>query len=98
MDSERLRRVEKLYHSALERAPEHRHAFLAKACEGDDVLRRLLGDLLAQSGASNDLVAQPIWEVVAGSAEPVDQIPVGTKLGPYEILDSLGEGGMGRVY
>src|SRR5262249_36406743 len=67
-------------------------------CEGDDDLRRLLDDLLAQSGASNELVAQPIWEVVAGSGEPVDQIPVGTKLGPYEILGALGEGGMGRVY
>src|SRR5262249_26153359 len=98
MERDRWKRVEELYHRALEREPERRRVFLAEVCEGDDDLRQLLDDLLAQSGASNELVAQPIWEVVAGSGEPVDQIPVGTRLGPYEILGALGEGGMGRVY
>ena len=98
MDSDRWRRVEHLYHSALEQPPEQRGAFLAEVCKGDNDLRRLLDDLLTQSGASNGLVAQPIWEVVAGSAKDADQIPVGTKLGPYQILGALGEGGMGKVY
>jgi len=84
MDSERWQRVEQLYHSALECEPAKRHAFLAEACEGDYDLRRMLDDLLAQSGATNGLIAQPIWEVVAGSAESADQIRVGTRLGPYE--------------
>jgi eukaryotic-like serine/threonine-protein kinase len=98
MDSDRWRRVEELYHSALGHEPEQRPAFLADVCEGDYDLRQLLDDLLAQSGATNGLIAQPIWEAVAGSAESADQIRVGTKLGPYEILGALGEGGMGKVY
>jgi serine/threonine protein kinase len=98
MEPDRWRRVEELYHSALECEPEKRHAFLAEVCEGDIDLRRLLDDLLAQNGATNGLVGQPVWEFVAGSARPVGEIPVGSKLGPYEILGILGEGGMGKVY
>lgn len=98
MDSERWRRVEHLYHSALEQPPEQRRAFMAAACAGDNDLRSLLDDLLSQSEPSNGLIAQPIWEVVAGSARYADQISIGTKLGSYEILGALGEGGMAKVY
>ena len=97
MEPDRWRHVEELYHSALALEPEQRRIFLTEVCAADDNLRRLLDDLLAQSKATNGLVAQPVWKVVAGSGEP-DQIPVGTKLGPYKILGILGEGGMGKVY
>src|SRR5690242_10377989 len=40
MDSERWRRIEELYHRALERAANQRAAFLCEACESDDELRR----------------------------------------------------------
>jgi Protein kinase domain len=31
-------------------------------------------------------------------AKPTDVLPAGLRLGPYQVLGPLGEGGMGRVY
>jgi serine/threonine protein kinase len=49
MDQDRWRKVEELYHSALEHSPEARAAFLEGACSDPD-LRREVETLLAQSG------------------------------------------------
>ncbi|HEY6346726.1 MAG TPA: hypothetical protein VIY49_34990 [Bryobacteraceae bacterium] len=51
MDRERLQKIEKFYHSALEIDPSQRHGFLDKAC-GDDDLRREVESLLAQRGST----------------------------------------------
>ncbi len=81
---DRWRKVEELYHSALERAHETRAAFLEEACPNAD-LRREVESLLAQS--ADGLLDHPAAELVAGG-----------RLGPYEILGVLGAGGMGTVY
>ena len=98
MDPDRWKRLEELYHTALEREPEQRSAFLAEVCRSDDELRGLLDDLLSHNALTNGLVAQPIWEAVASSTKLANHISVGTRLGPYEIRAALGEGGMGKVY
>ena len=42
LDQERWRRVEELFHAALERVPEARQAFLSEACkEHPEVLRQV---------------------------------------------------------
>src|SRR5215471_16995391 len=46
MDSERWRQIEELYHRALERAPDERVAFVAKACRGDAGLQQEVESLL----------------------------------------------------
>ena len=46
MDQERWRRVEGLFHAALERGPESRQAFLDVACGEDTDLRRQVELLL----------------------------------------------------
>ena len=47
MTPERLQQIEELYHSAREREPGQRAAFLAEACRGDEELRQELDQLLA---------------------------------------------------
>jgi len=65
MNPERLRQVEKLYHSTRERERGERGAFLAEACRGDEELRREVESLLAQSG-SGDVMGRPALEIAAG--------------------------------
>jgi eukaryotic-like serine/threonine-protein kinase len=100
MNPERWRQIERLYHSVLLREPEHRAAFLAAAGGDDEELRREVASLLAQSG-STALIDRPAWEVAADSADAVNTgtiLAAGMRLGPYQILGPLGEGGMGKVY
>jgi serine/threonine protein kinase len=98
MDPKRWRQIEQLYHAALEQVPTQRDAFLAEACGADDNLLREVESLLAQSGSTGALVDRSAWEAEAVRVDILTNLTAGARLGPYEILDRLGEGGMGKVY
>jgi serine/threonine protein kinase len=103
MTPERLRQIEELYHSAQEREPGERAAFLAEACSDDEELRHEVESLLAEcdsEGPPGGLLAQPAIEVAATllAEETVTPLAIGTELGPYKIESPLGAGGMGQVY
>jgi serine/threonine protein kinase len=86
---------------------EARVAFLAEACGNDVELRRRVEKLVAahfQAGSFLEGPA-PLQEVTAGlepagnpmgSNEPSPQ--PGSVIGPYKLLEPIGEGGMGTVY
>src|SRR5262247_3249909 len=99
MKPERWHKIEKLYHSALEREADQRTAFLAEACAGDDSLRREVESLLTHQSKAEYLMETPVMEVAAKAiAEDSTTSIVGRNLGHYQILSLLGKGGMGEVY
>jgi serine/threonine protein kinase len=94
---EEWRRVEEVYHEALEHRPESRAAFVTAACGGDSSLRREVESLLATDGA-DALVDQPAMDIAAELLDDGPPLATGTELGPYRIESLIGAGGMGRVY
>jgi eukaryotic-like serine/threonine-protein kinase len=100
MDSERWRQIEQLYHAALARKPEHRHAFVVEACDSNDELIREVESLLAQDVGASSPLDVPAWQGAESLlGEPkTERLLRGTQLGPYKIEILIGFGGMGEVY
>jgi dipeptidyl aminopeptidase/acylaminoacyl peptidase len=92
---ERWRRISDLYHQALAREPGEREVFVREATLDDEPLRREVVSLLAQPQSGGFLdgpAASP------GRERPPVPLVEGQRLGPYEIKELLGAGGMGEVY
>ncbi len=87
-------KVEELYHAALARGPGERDAFLQEACGGDAGLLGEVKSLLGYEEAAKRLLEEP----AAAAATKRRAVVRGTRLGPYEVTELIGAGGMGEVY
>ncbi|HZI33442.1 MAG TPA: serine/threonine-protein kinase, partial [Candidatus Binatia bacterium] len=104
MDAAR-QRMEALFDAALEfKIPAERAAFLARECADDAVLRARVERLLSAHERSevffND--CRPALEVAEAAGAICESLDVekelGRHIGPYKILQKIGEGGCGAVY
>ena len=83
------RQLKELFFAALERAPQERRAFVDTLA--DPGLRLELDALLAAHDAAGDFLEQP-----PPASSPT--LTKGRRLGPYEVVELIGKGGMGEVY
>jgi eukaryotic-like serine/threonine-protein kinase len=86
--------------AALDLAPEKRRAFLDEAAGSNPELRRELESLLvAHENAGTDFLNSPSAPTLA-TAESLgrSELFIGRCIGPYQIVNQIGAGGMGEVY
>src|SRR5262245_20287639 len=77
--------------------PAERAAFLERACAGDAELRRRIERLLARHEQGGSFLEAPSLGFVATVDDVVREGP-GQVIGPYKLLEQIGEGGFGVVF
>jgi serine/threonine protein kinase len=90
--------AEAIFFAALDLAgPNERAAYVEGACGGDAALLARVRELLD----AHDETSGPLDAVPPGCDRPDTPLPdesAGTVLGPYKMLQQIGEGGMGTVW
>jgi serine/threonine protein kinase len=100
MAGERWKRVNELFHEALDLDVSQRTRFLEVDCSAEDpAVIQEVNSLLSAHDSAGDFIQQPLTASQFESLDE-DELPFacGQKIGVYEILKEIGRGGMGAVY
>src|SRR5262245_24012527 len=89
---------EEIFAAALEQEASRRASFLDEACAGDPELRRRIENLLKCHDQAGAFFEKPAADIVAtAQLTPINET-TGTQIGPYKLIEPIGEGGMGTVW
>ena len=104
MTDPRWNRAKQVFHEAIEKTGQERARLVATACADDRELRAQVNALLnahdeagafLDSPTGGDEAARAAAAQLAASRPPQ---ALGTPIGPYKLLQVIGEGGFGTVY
>ncbi len=89
-----------LFFQALQQAPEQQSSFVDSACGEDLALRREVESLLQDHGKAAHFLTGITERIpaIATEAGPFQAEQPGDRIGPYKLMEQLGEGGFGVVW
>src|SRR6478752_6313529 len=97
--AEHARDAEAIFLAALDKTtPQGRVAYVEATCVGDPELLRRVRELLSCHEGSQGLLDAPPPGLGCTVDLPASSEQPGTVIGPYKLLQQIGEGGMGTVY
>jgi serine/threonine protein kinase len=76
---------------------EERGAFVNKVCANNPDLRDEVEKLVADYFRAGGFLEEPLARIIVAPEEPIRERP-GTFIGPYQLIEQIGRGGMGVVY
>ena len=90
---------EAIFHAARDIPdPDRRREYVREACGGDEARIAHIEALLAAADGTDSLLDRPAaGTAVATIDQPTTESP-GTVIGPYKLIEQIGEGGMGSVW
>src|SRR5262245_18158461 len=90
--------VDELLLNAVEKlTPAERAAYLDRVCGNDIGLRRKLEGLLHAHEHAHSFLEGSLFDSPATIDHDSMTEPPGTQIGPYKLMEQIGEGGMGVV-
>jgi WD40 repeat protein/serine/threonine protein kinase/tetratricopeptide (TPR) repeat protein len=94
-----LTAIESIFFAALEKpSAQERASFLNAACGADSEIRRQVERLLTAQPHAEKFMNQPAQALVETAEELTISEAPGTLIGPYKLLEQIGEGGFGVVF
>src|SRR5215217_877275 len=97
-DPQRWQRVKEIFDGALERRGAERDAFLDRACDGDTDVREEVDSLLHSYEVAGSFMEAPAVAHAADDLASEQKLTPGQRIKHYQIVNLIGEGGMGEVY
>ncbi len=99
MTTDRWKKLDSMFHAAVELQGEARTTFLERVCGEDEQLRQEAERLIAAHERDGSFIDSPIFaEIEELMNDGSNEHQIGDRIGPYRILSLLGQGGMGKVY
>ncbi len=95
-----LDQIRAVFNEAAELSGDRRREYLDGACKNQPELRDRVEALLTAAEKEDDFLASPTDVAAFSSTTPVTSLTErpGTQIGPYKLLQTIGEGGFGTVF
>ena len=98
MDAEKIKRAEEIFQIAIDLPVEERERVLRERCADDGGLRAFVERLLSHDAVGlGEFMCNPVFTPALDEATAA-QAALPERIGHYEIIRVVGEGGMGVVY
>ena len=91
------KKAREIFIAAVKLASDQWDTYLGETCGDDEELRCRVKNLLVAHREAGSFLESPAPDLIATVDLPITERP-GTVIGPYKLLQQIGEGGMGTVF